>query len=299
MKTWIREHLSFSYRKQIHLYLIPYLVGSFILIALPAGATVVVAFTRYHAIRPPVWAGLDNFAGLIASPLVLLALRNTLIFLALAVPLRLLGALSLALLLQYRRKSFGLYRAAVYLPTIVPEAAYALVWLWIFNPVYGPLNAFLRLFNLPAPAWLVEPGSARLAMVILSLFQIGEGFIVLLAGLRNIPRSLYESARIDGATNWHSFWKITFPMLTPWMLLLTFRDIVMSLQNSFTPSYILTYGGPHYATTFAPLLIYELAFDFFDLGLAAALLVVVFLLIALVVVGILDLVGLRGRPHEF
>ena len=298
MRSWITRQRNLSYQKQIRLLLLPYLVGSVLLIAVPALATVAVAFTRYNAIQPPVWAGFDNFRRLIASPLVRLSLRNSLIFLSLAVPLRLLGALAFALLLRPRRKLYGLYRASIYLPTIIPEAAYALLWLWILNPFYGPLNALLGVLRLPAPAWLVEPGTAQLAMVIISVFQIGEGFVVLMAGLRKIPRSIYESAQVDGATAWHSFWKITLPLLAPWLLLLTFRDLIVSLQNTFTPSFVLTYGGPYYATTYVPLLVYEIAFDFFDLGLAAALLVLVYLVIALAVLGTLNLIGLRGDASD-
>ena len=213
------------------------------------------------------------------------------IFLLLAVPLRLLGALALALLLQQRRRFFGVYRAAVYLPTIVPEAAYALIWLWVLNPVYGPLNIVLRALGLPAPAWLTEPATARLAIVILSVFQIGEGFVVLLTGLQGIPGVLYDSATVDGANGWQTFTRITLPLLMPWLALLTFRDLLVSLQNTFAPSFIMTYGGPYYATTFVPLLVYELSFDFADLGLASALLLVTYALVGLLALGLLNVVG--------
>ena len=278
--------------------MLPFLLGSLILILVPALATAVISLTHFNAVQPPVWAGLDNYRRLWASPLVRLSLRNSLGFLLLVVPLRLVGALVLALVLQPRRKPYGLYRAAVYLPTVIPEPAYALVWLWILNPIYGPINMILAKIGLPTPAWLVEPGPARLAIALMLAFQLGEGLVLVLAGLQTIPRSLYEAARVDGANAWHSFWRITMPMLAPWLMLLTFRDLVMSLQNTFTPSYMLTYGGPYYATTYVPLLIYELAFDFFDLGLAAALLMLTFLLICLLALGILNLVGLRGEVEK-
>lgn len=299
MRTLLSKlSIRLPYRTQTRFFLIPYLTGTLILVVIPAVATAMIAFTEFNAVSFPKFVGLANFQQLLGTTLVRTSLRNSAIFLVLAVPLRLVGALSLALLLQYRQRFFNVYRAAVYLPTIIPEAAYALLWLWIFNPVYGPLNMFLRWLHLPAPNWLIEPTTARLAIVILSLFQIGEGFVVLLAGLQNIPRSFYESARVDGANSWQCFWQITLPLLAPWLMLLTFRDLVMSLQNTFAPSFMITYGGPYYATMFAPLLIYELAFDYFELGLAAALLILTYVLLGLIVVGIINIVGLGGSTDE-
>ncbi|MCB0029255.1 MAG: sugar ABC transporter permease, partial [Anaerolineales bacterium] len=137
----------------------------------------------------------------------------------------------------------------------------------------------------------------RLAFVIMSLFQIGEGFVIILAGLQTIPRSFYEAARVDGATRWQSFWRLTLPLIMPWLLLLTFRDLLVSLQNTFTPSFIMTYGGPYYTTTFIPLLIYEVAFDFFDYGLAAAILLLAYILIGLIILGIVFLVDYRRGEY--
>ncbi len=282
-----------AYETQARLFLIPFFLGSLILIVLPALITLGVAFTKYNAIQPPTWVGLNNFRALLGSPLARLSLRISLQFIFLAVPLRLLGALLLALLLQQGGRLFGGLRAAVFLPTILPEGAYALIWLWILNPLYGPLNAVLHAVGLPTPDWLLDPATARMSLVLMSLFTIGEGMVLLLVGLKTIPRVIYEAARVDGANAWQSFWRISLPLLTPWLLLLTFRDIVVSLQNTFTPSFVMTYGGPYYATTFVPLLVFELAFDLFDFGLAAAMTVILYLLTSLLVVGIVNLVGLN------
>lgn len=284
-----------SFDGQIRWFLLPFLLGSLILIVLPALITVGVAFTKYNAIQPPTWVGLDNFRTLLNSPLARLSLRSSLQFIFLAVPLRILGALALALLLQQAGRLFGGLRAAVYLPTIIPEGAFALIFLWILNPLYGPLNAVLGALGLPTPDWLLDPTTARLSFVLMALFTIGEGMVVLLVGLKTIPKVYYEVARVDGAGTWQSFWRITLPLLTPWLLVLTFRDIVVSLQNTFTPSFVMTYGGPYYATTFIPLLLFELAFDLFDFGAAAAMMVVMYILTGLLVIGIINLVGLSNR----
>ena len=283
-----------TYRFQLKLFLVPFLIGSLALVILPALATLAVAFTEYNAIGTPTWVGFNNFGRLMQSDYVRISLYNTAIFVALAVPLRLLGALTLAMLLHRKGRLFGWYRAAVYLPTVIPEVAYALVWLWILNPLTGPLNMAIGWLGFTPPAWLAEPTTARLAIVLLMCFQIGEGFVVLLAGLQSIPQSFYESAKVDGASGWQAFTRITLPLLAPWLLLLSFRDLIASLQNTFTPSFVLTYGGPYYSTTFAPLLIYEIAFDFFDFGMAAALLLLIYLVMAIIVLTILNVVQSRA-----
>lgn len=288
-----------SFEGQTRWFTLPFLLGSLLLIVVPALITVVISFTRYNAIQPPVWAGLDNYRTLLHSPLARLSLRSSLQFIFLAVPLRVLGALIMALLLQPAGRLFGWLRAAVYLPTVIPEGALALIFLWILNPLYGPLNAALGTLGLPTPDWLLTPATARLSFVFMSLFTIGEGMVVLLVGLKTIPRIYYEVARVDGATARQMFWHITLPLLTPWLLVLTFRDIVVSLQNTFTPSFVMTYGGPYYATTFIPLLLFELAFDLFDFGAAAAMMVVMYILTGLLVLGIINLVGLNTRDEVF
>ncbi|MCA9992144.1 MAG: sugar ABC transporter permease [Ardenticatenaceae bacterium] len=279
-----------SYHTQLRLFLLPYLAGSLILVILPALATFAVAFTEYNAVQPPRWVGLANFAKLYNSALVRISLRSTVTFLLAAIPLRIVGALCLALLLQSRRRGFGLGRAAIYLPTVIPEVAYAIIWLWVFNPLYGPLNKLLALLGIFNVNWLAEPGTAQLAIIIMVLFTIGEGFVVMLAGLQNIPRAYFEAATADGATPWQAFWRITFPLILPWLLLLSFRDLIISMQNTFTPSFVMTYGGPYYATTYVPLLIYELAFDFFDFGMAAAALIITYLLLLMLIAGVLNIV---------
>ncbi len=298
-KSRVFSHkMKTSYQKQLRWMLGPYLWGTVVLIVIPALATAVIAFTHYTTLESPTWVGLQNFRDLFANDYARYAVFNSLFFVAFAVPLRILSAFFFALLLQHRARFFGFYRTAVYLPTIIPEAAYALVWLWVFNPVYGPLNLILGTFGLPTPAWLADPILARLAIVILSVFQMGEGFIVLLVGLQSIPRAFYESASIDGATRAQSFWRITLPLITPWLLILLFRDLLASLQNTFTPSYILTYGGPYYATTFIPLVVYELGFDFFEFGMAAALLLLTYMGIGALILAILNISGLNKGQHR-
>jgi multiple sugar transport system permease protein len=196
-----------------------------------------------------------------------------------------------ALLLHEQRRGVGIYRTAVYIPTIIPEVAYALIWLWIFNPVYGPLNVVLGALHLPTPAWLVYGTTAKLAIVIMSAFQIGEGIVVLMAARQQMPRDYFDVARVNGGNRWQTFRLITLPLLAPWLLLLTFRDIIVSAQSTFAPAYIMTGGGPYYSTLFMPLLIYQEAFDFFRFGRGAAMMLVMFLGIGLILYLVYRLAG--------
>jgi multiple sugar transport system permease protein len=270
-----------------------------LLVVAPAMLSFTLAFTAYDALSPPTWRGFQNFAEIFANPLFWTAVRNSALFVLLAVPLRVLGALALALLLNVRRRGVGFYRVAVYLPTVIPDVAYALIWLWIFNPIYGPLNVALGAVGLPQPAWLAQSNLALLAIVIMAVFQIGEGVVVLLAGRQDISPDYYQSAALDGGSRWQLFRFITLPLLAPWLLLLTIRDIIMSAQSTFAPAYLMTGGGPYYATFFMPLLIYQEAFDRFRFGHGSALLLLLFLGVGLLLLLVYYLVGGWGYAGDY
>jgi len=271
------------YQRSLYLLLAPFLLGVTLLVILPAGLSLGLAFTRYDGLTAPTWIGLANFRALAADGLFRTASLNSLLFVLLTVPLRTLLTLGLALLLARPRRGIGLYRAAVYLPTVVPGVAYALVWLWIFNPLYGPLNLLLGGADLPTPAWLVNPQTALPALALAALFQLGEGFVVLLAGLQEIPDTYYEEAALDGAGRLAVLWHIVLPLLAPWLLLIVIRDLIVSVQSSFTPALLMTGGGPYYATLFLPLLIYQTAFERLRFGEGAAMTLLVFFGVGLLI----------------
>jgi len=275
--------IRLSYRTQLILLLLPFLLGTLFLIAAPGVLTALLAFTHFDALSPPAFAGLANFRELTLSPLYFIALKNSLVFMALAVPLRLIAALGLALLLRGSFRGVSAYRAAVFLPSILPDVAYALIWLWILNPLYGPLNLILRALGLPAPAWLVDPATALPALVLMSVFQIGEGVVVLIAALRGVPREYVESALTDGANRWQRFARITLPLIAPWLVLLACRDAILTLHSTFVPALLMTEGGPNYATLFLPLVVYEEAFDNLRFGVASALMWVMYALTGIVI----------------
>jgi len=230
----------------------PFVVGLVVLVLLPAGFTVALAFTSYDLVSSPAWAGLGNFADLVDDDIFRTALLNSAVFAAIATPLRLLLALGLALLLHRRATAVGFARTTVMLPTAVPEIAYGLLWLWMFNPIYGPVNrllttggeAGLTVLGRTPPQWLTDPDSARAAIIILSLFTIGEAFFVLLTARQALPRELYELAAVEDATGWDVFRRVTLPMLTPVLLLLLLRDTILSLQLNSCPHWSSPTAGP-------------------------------------------------------
>lgn len=259
---------------------LPYLAGVLLLVGLPALAASVLAFTEYSAVASPTFNGLDNFDRLLGDEALRRAVWNTLIFMAMSVPLRLLAITVLSLVLYERFFGASIARAGVYLPTVVPDVAYALMWLWVLNPIYGPLAALLGGVGLDSPPWLTDPWAARFGVVLMGVFQIGEGFVIALAARRALPTSVFEAARVDGASPGFILRKITLPLMAPVLGLLVVRDVILSLQISFVPALLLTDGGPRYATTFVPGFIYREAFRFFRFGYASAIAVVLFLVTA-------------------
>ncbi|MCW6003424.1 sugar ABC transporter permease [Micromonospora sp. CPCC 205371] len=259
--------------------LAPYAVGMVALVLLPAAATLMLAFADYDLVQPPQWTGAGNFTELAGDGIFRTALVNSLVFAAVAVPLRLLIALGLALLLHRRARGVGTARTAAALPTAVPEVAYGLLWLWLFNPLYGPINQLLRVggengltaLGRTPPQWLTDPTDARAAIIIMSLFTVGESFLVLLAARLVLPPEVYELAAVEDATGWDVFRRITLPLIAPVLGLLLVRDTILSFQVSFVPALVVTDGGPPpYATTYLSLFVYRNAFEYLRYGYAAA-----------------------------
>lgn len=280
----ILTHFSpLSYKFRLRLLLLPYLLGILGLIVVPAMLSLSLAFFRYDGLSPPQWSGTLNFALAFTDELFALSVQNSLALVIIPVPLRVLGAFVLARLMQRGGRLLPWFRATVYLPSVVPMAAYALAWLWILNPIYGPLNLLLQSVGFDAPAWLVEPGWAKPALALMSLWQIGEGFLVSLAVLQDMPREIEDAACIDGAGTWALFRHVTLPLAAPILLLLMFRDAILTFQESFVSIMLMTQGGPYYATYTLPLFVYEQAFDLLSFGTASAALWVMYLLTGLIV----------------
>jgi multiple sugar transport system permease protein len=263
---------------QIRLMLLPYLLGILLLVFIPAGISFALAFFHYDGISPPGWAGNLNFILAFTDELFALSARNSLALIILPAPLRILAMFLAAYLSRGKGRLPTWLRAAVYLPSIVPPVAYALAWLWILNPLFGPVNLLLKAAGLYTPGWFADPNWSKPALVFMFFWQIGEGFLVCLAAIQDVPGELEEAAHLDGASAGQVFWKLYLPLLSPILLLLAFRDAILILQESFTAVLITTGGGPYYSTYTLPMFIYEQAFGLLSFGTAGAALWMMYLI---------------------
>lgn len=251
---------------------LPYLLGSALLVIAPLALAAALAFTDYFGFRAPEFTGGDNLARLAGDDTFWDAVGVSALVAAVVVPLRLLLAVGAALLLARRRGArTAVGRAATYLPSVIPDAAWALLWLWILNPLYGPLPALLGAFGVPDPGFLTTPWGARLGLVLVMAFQVGEAFIVALAARTAIPARLHEAIEVEGGSAWFAMTRVTLPLMAPIVLVLAVRDVVVVVQNAFVPALLVTGGGPANATLTAPLLIYRRAFEYGELGYASTL----------------------------
>lgn len=263
----------------------PMLVGGLVVVVIPVIVTIVMSFLRYNALTPAEGVGFANFERVFSDAIFRRTLINSLLFVVAAVPIRLLIATVAALALWRRGGGRGTARALVYLPTVVPDVAYALLWSWVLNPITGPFAPWFGA-SLLATNW-----GARFTILLVTSFQIGEAFLVALIVRRQIPDSYYDEAAVEGASKWFTLRHVTLPLMAPALALLAARDVVLSLQASFVPALVITDGGPLYATTFLPTHAYRTGFEFLRFGPAA----VITLVALLVSVSMLAAMGLTLR----
>jgi len=258
----------------------PWLLGFLIFTAGPMLGSIYLSLTRYEILTPPVFIGLKNYADTFKDELFQKSLYNTLYYVVFYVPLHLVLALIAALALNVKIRGLGVYRTVYYLPAIVPSVASVLLWMWIFNPDFGLLNAFLGIFGVPPRAWLFDSDSAKPALIIMALWALGAHMIIFIAGLQGVPEAIYEAANIDGCNWWGRFRFVTMPLITP----VIFFNMVVSIIGSFqvfNAAFIATNGGPANATLFYVLYLYRNGFQFFKMGYAATLAWILFVIIVI------------------
>lgn len=261
-----------------YLYIMPWLLGFLIFAAFPLISSAWVSFTKWNLFSAPEFVGVENYKRLFADPLFWQSLKVTAKYVFISVPLRLIIGLTLALLLNNKIKGMGIYRTIFYLPTVTSGVAVSLLWLWIFNPEFGLLNALLKKIGIIGPAWLMSEQWALPALIIMSLWTVGGSMIIYLAGLQGIPTQLYEAVDIDGGKWYTKLRHVTLPMISP----VIFYNLIMGIIGSFqvfTDAFIMTNGGPHNATLFYVLYLYRNAFQYFEMGYASAQAWILFIII--------------------
>jgi multiple sugar transport system permease protein len=261
----------------------PAIIGLAWFTVYPMAMSLYYSFTHYSIFGGARWIGLANYRTLIEDPNVWRSLRNSLYILGLSIPFGILVALVLALLLNMDVKGMSIYRTIFYMPSIMPAVAAAVVWGYVFNAQYGVLNSMLRKVGIQGPSWLASTTWSKPALVIMSVWGVGNLMIILLAGLQDVPRELHDASQVDGANRFQSFWNVTIPFLSPHLFFAVVTGLIAGFQY-FTPVYVLTGGdgGPAASTLVFPLYIYQNAFRYFNMGYASAL-AWVLMLITLVV----------------
>ena len=274
-----RRRLTLRHREALMGYVVisPWIIGFLVFTAFPMLFSLVLAGTDWELLGKARWVGLANVQTMLTDNLFWKSLWNTTFYTVLAVPSGLIAALGVALLLNRRVLGTNVYRLLAYLPSQLPAVATAILWFLIFSPNYGLANDVLAFLHLPTSQWIWDVHMAKPSLVIKAAWSFGGAMIIFLAGLQGIPRTLYEAAKIDGASAWGQFRHITVPMLSP----IIFFNLVMGLITSyqvFTDVYVMTQGGPGNATLMLVLYIYQNAFSYFRMGYAALLSWVLFLI---------------------
>ena len=241
--------------------------------------TFYLAFTNYTVVSAPQFIGIANFGNLFQDPVFWQSVRATFLYVVLSVPAQLVFALLIAMLLNTGIAGIGIYRSLIYLPSLIGGSVGASIgWKNLFEPG-GPVDSFLALFGVHQQYWLGYPLSAMIIVALLTVWQFGSTMVIFLAGLKQIPVHFYEAAIADGASKFRRFLHITLPMLTPIIFFNTLMSIVSSFLV-FTQVFVITQGGPMNSTLVYIMYLYQEAFQYFHMGYAAAMAIVLLIIIA-------------------
>jgi len=284
MQSLRRSRLTLARKEELWalFFIAPWLIGFVVFTAGPMLFSFFFSLTRYNIVDAPIFIGFENYMRAFGrDPLFWHSLRVTIYYGALSLPLGLLVGFGLSLLLNQKIPLLSLWRTIYFLPSVIAGVAVAIVWSRIFSPQGGLLNPFLeRTLGIQGPGWFTDPSWAIPGLVIMSLWGVGGGVIIYLAGLQGIPTSLYDAARVDGANALQRFRYVTLPMMTPVLFYMLVLGLIGTFQY-FTEVYVISggSGGPQRATLFYNLYLYQNAFKFNEMGYASALAWVLFLIV--------------------
>ena len=293
-----RFHLSKADRRNLRTaapFILPWVIGFLAFTLYPIGYSLYLSFQSYSGFGDATPVGLTNYQHLVSDPLFWKSLYNTLYYTGLAVPIGLVIAIVLALMMNQRVREVAIYRAAVYLPSILPLFALTFIFIVLLNPRFGFVNYLLTLVGVPTINWLGDPRWTKFSIVLLAQLGAGGPALIFLAALRAVPSELYESASIDGAGPLRRFRHITIPLITPVILYDLIYGTILGVQI-FTPAYILVGGtsgsaaytaGPDNSLLFYVFYLYKNAFQYSDMGVASAMAWVLFVISVLLALAIM------------
>ncbi|UOZ10090.1 carbohydrate ABC transporter permease [Amycolatopsis sp. WQ 127309] len=282
-------------RRTALFFMAPALIGFLVFFGYPLIATVYYSFTKYDLINPPQFIGFDNYVRMFTTePLVGVAAYNTLWLVVILTTCRVLFSLGIASVISRLKSGVGLVRTLCYLPTLAPPAAATLAFVFVFNPEFGPVNRFLRLIGIDGGLWFNSPAMSKPALTLLALWGSGELMIIILAALLDVPTEQYEAAELDGAGSVRKFWHVTLPSISPVLLFGVVNSIIYALQF-FTQAIVAAsasagtadvagnsklIGAPENSTLTYPIWLYVQGFRYFNMGYAAAMAVLLFIVSA-------------------
>lgn len=261
------------------LYIAPWLLGFLIFQLYPFIASFVYSFTNYNMTSDFSFVGLKNYIDIFTKDSTFYnSLKVTIIYVFIAVPLKLIFALIIAMILNVNIKGVNVYRTVYYLPSILGgSVAVSVVWKFLFAD-NGLINQVLSIFGIPSVGWLTKPKIALFTVSLLTVWQFGSSMVIFLAGLKQVPKELYEAATVDGDTKVGMFFRITLPLLTPIILFNLVMQMIIAFQE-FTATYVITGGGPMKSTYLYAMKLYDEGFRFMKMGYASALSWILFIVI--------------------
>jgi multiple sugar transport system permease protein len=248
-------------------------VIGFIVFALgPMIASFYLSFTEYEVLSPPKWVGLDNYTRLFTKDFFVGKTMWNTCFYFIGIPLGMLGSLLLAILLNQKLRFEGFFRTVLFLPSVCSIVALALLWKWIYNSDYGLINTYLQQLGVvDLPRWLDHPMWVKPSLIFMGIWgSLGYNMILFLAALQGVPKHLYEAAELDGASKWHTFWNVTWPMISPTTFFVAVMSIIGGFQN-FDQIFIMTRGGPEFESATYMIYLYQNGFQYFKMGYASAM----------------------------
>jgi multiple sugar transport system permease protein len=277
------------------LFCSPWLIGFSVFLLYPIIASLYYSLTEFSVLQPPALIGATNYRDLISDSVFRTGMWNTFYYAALSLPLGMLVALTIAMLLNTDVKGMTVYRTIYFLPSLVPAVATAILWLWIFNGQYGVLNYGLSKLHIHGPNWLSDPLWVKPALVLLSVWGVGNSVVIYLAGLQDVPEHLYEAADLDGAHWLQKIRHVTLPMLSPVILFNLIIGIIGTFQYFAIPFVMAPGGTPARSAYFIAVDLYDNAFSYLQMGYASAVAWILFLMIAALTA--LAFWASKGRVH--